>query len=884
VILSQKTANPSLLCEGGLAGHMYHLYDDPELTFGELKAIFISAATGRLRGTEKIDGQNLYISYSLRHSTARAARNKTEAVNGGLTKEQIRDKFEGREELQNSFYNALVSFENVISKIDPETIFKVFGPNAKVFYNCEIQTPSVPNVIRYDSNNVVIHTSGHLQIDQIAKVVNTFDATQPIRDLEVALRSNEKRSEGVSEDFLVRVNPITKLPPVASGKVLNVGLMELSRLQSSYGLTDQDPIGKFIVNRIAKFLNSVNVPEYAQEDIIKLISTGKGSRRKALANAKPAGAGVYSTVVKILSESNSYLKKAIAPLEMIIHEFSVECLKGFKSAFINNPEREAQRLKDSVRRAIELLQTSNSIAAQQLLAVQMKKLKDVENIQTPVEGFVFTHAGKSYKLTGNFAPANQILGILKYGKGNVAPIDIEPNMRLSEDGAEDERVDIALYPGKFKPPHAGHYNTALLMLNSAKNVTIVISGKEYQGLTAEQSKAVWQLFLSNSPHKDNINVLYTTEEEGYSPVNKVYDIVTNADETISFGVVVGEKDAEDGRFKKLLQDPTVNVKQLVVPPQSGGISATDIRNILAKGDKNNFLSHLPSHLNEQSKEAIWEILNNMKDLKDELKEMSAMGAGAVSGTPGGPKMGNTIKRKEFLESLKPKAAINESLKMKIFESVKRKLNESEIPHQSTGINVLSDLLKKIVPVIEIDYKSLTTDFAQRKSYRSHILSACTKALAPQKAANKISIKGEPEVGLSENDEQEASGEVSGVSTPPEQKLTTPEDENKFIDVGLKADEPEEEEEDDFTIPGEDVTGRNVAIKTMTKIEKNILDSYSVLSNQKDQDLFYDYLLTNLKLYFDKFEDQLQSSAGADTEQPPEPSTSGAPGVADNLSI
>ena len=29
---------------------------------------------------------------------------------------------------------------------------------------------------------------------------------------------------------------------------------------------------------------------------------------------------------------------------------------------------------------------------------------------------------------------------------------------------------------------------------------------------------------------------------------------------------------------------------------------------------------------------------------------------------------------------------------------------SEVPHRSTGINVLEDLLKKIIPVVEDDYK------------------------------------------------------------------------------------------------------------------------------------------------------------------------------------
>ena len=38
-----------------------------------------------------------------------------------------------------------------------------------------------------------------------------------------------------------------------------------------------------------------------------------------------------------------------------------------------------------------------------------------------------------------------------------------------------------------------------------------------------------------------------------------------------------------------------------------------------------------------------------------------------------------------------------------------------------------------------------------------------------------------------------------------------------------------------------------------------------MDDDQDQDLFYDYLLTNLKLYFDKFEEELEAS-------PDEPTT------------
>ena len=51
---------------GGLAGHMSHLYGNPNLTFSQIKDVLQKASEGELQGTEKTDGQNLYISYSVK--------------------------------------------------------------------------------------------------------------------------------------------------------------------------------------------------------------------------------------------------------------------------------------------------------------------------------------------------------------------------------------------------------------------------------------------------------------------------------------------------------------------------------------------------------------------------------------------------------------------------------------------------------------------------------------------------------------------------------------------------------------------------------------------------------------------------------------------------
>ena len=179
------------------------------------------------------------------------------------------------------------------------------------------------------------------------------------------------------------------------------------------------------------------------------------------------------------------------------------------------------------------------------------------------------------------------------------------------------------------------------------------------------------------------------------------------------------------------------------------------------------------------------------------------------------------------------------------------------PNKSTGINVLEELLKKIIPIIETDYKSLTTNNSQRESYRSHIINAVINSLTPAKINTAA---GGDEV----QDDLEEEIEINVGDDPVD---------DKFIDIRTDAEksaDDEEEEEDPRDAFGADVegdeTGRNMAYQSYKKIETSIIDSYELLGDPEDQELFYDYLVANLKLYFDKFEEELAGSLDEPTNQ------------------
>ncbi len=53
---------------------------------------------------------------------------------------------------------------------------------------------------------------------------------------------------------------------------------------------------------------------------------------------------------------------------------------------------------------------------------------------------------------------------------------------------------------------------------------------------------------------------------------------------------------------------------------------------------------------------------------------------------------------------------------------------------------------------------------------------------------------------------------------------------------------------------------------MRRLAPPLFEAYDLLSNSEDQDLFFDYLIANLKLYFDKFEKELDVNVSEPTNQ------------------
>ena len=89
------------------------------------------------------------------------------------------------------------------------------------------------------------------------------------------------------------------------------------------------------------------------------------------------------------------------------------------------------------------------------------------------------------------------------------------------------------------------------------------------------------------------------------------------------------------------------------------------------------------------------------------------------------------------------------------------------------------------------------------------------------------------------------------------EVSDPKDDPAFISTEEEETKSDEElEKDGITVPGLDKTGRNKAFAALKHVEKTTLKTFDELDDAEDRDPFEEYLLKNLFLYADVYENEL----------------------------
>jgi len=178
---------------------------------------------------------------------------------------------------------------------------------------------------------------------------------------------------------------------------------------------------------------------------------------------------------------------------------------------------------------------------------------------------------------------------------------------------EYEKRKIALYPGAFKPPHKGHLNVVEQLADRVDEIIILISPKPREGVTADESAQVWELYKQGLDSSLANKILIEISKEA-SPIKEVYDIVKDNPDT-DYIVVFGKEEGD--RYKTITKYPNVEIFDGGTAFE--GINATGLR-VALKGDN---VSELQKYIPENIRvEDFYNIFKKPKpqEWPDTLKE------------------------------------------------------------------------------------------------------------------------------------------------------------------------------------------------------------------------------------------------------------------------
>lgn len=157
---------------------------------------------------------------------------------------------------------------------------------------------------------------------------------------------------------------------------------------------------------------------------------------------------------------------------------------------------------------------------------------------------------------------------------------------------------IALFPGDFKPPHKGHFEVVEKLLKTADQVVVLISPKMRDGINADESIAVWELYKPLFDGSVEVRIA------AIDPISEVHSVVKDNPDT-NFVIALSKDDKNIEKYH--------NVKVFDAGAIEGSDS-TNLRMALAQKNEEDIAKYLPA---EVSVDEFLQALNTKPEEKPE---------------------------------------------------------------------------------------------------------------------------------------------------------------------------------------------------------------------------------------------------------------------------
>ena len=396
---------------GGYVGHIQYLHEDFDLTFGTLKHILRLLATGNINTVEKFDGLNLMCSWDPLTNKSMFARGIGDMREPAANTEELAKRFSKHPYVEEAFKCAFVAFDNALKQIDDRVRTNMFVNAAghNVWYSMEVLYGPACNVIKYDHNALIMHSWPIVAIDMHN---NVYESTAPgmyefIDHFRRTCTWNKWEMCGPMHKCLRIMNCGVKLQQVCD---------RIDTIINTESLNDTSTIGDLIAQRLEKVLRlhpTVHFSENECRMIIERCIFGKPSLTNIKCGMSKIKGTTASTFVKY---SHAFIRDVITKeLAHIINDFARDLLEGHTSALIQNPLTEMTRVDVTLNWKIDTIKKMPAGLERDAALQHVEAFRKLGGLcSAALEGVVFAHAGKVYKLTGAFGSINQILGTFRY--------------------------------------------------------------------------------------------------------------------------------------------------------------------------------------------------------------------------------------------------------------------------------------------------------------------------------------------------------------------------------------------------------------------------------------------------------------------------------------
>jgi len=424
-----------IISEGGLAGHMMHPYEALDMTPRQIIDRIKEYSTSQ-KIIEKVDGQNLFFTVE-QDGTLMFARNKEDMAHDDLVA-----KFTGHGaekpfvEGGNAIKRGVEQWLQSAGPAAEMEIRESFHPDGetKSFINFEIMHPDKPNQIVYDEKYIVFHS-----IVDYVDGRKTIHSTNKGQRLEKIIRLMDS---GISSaGFTLASNRTVNLNELTSVQIEDY-VERVKEVTLRLGITGDVTLGEGIENIIKQEIEGLGI-DLDRETLKKIYDfvlygedrLGNKIKSKDFTSSliKSDAAGLRSLDLTNASKALKKVQRIISPFKDVFVDLGVDLLKGVKSAYMSDEtnQKNIELLRDKLQTAINDLTDYMNEKPENYWESEVHRLrthldkvidKDITDIvATTVEGGVYDYQGDLIKVTGGFAPLNQILGAAYRDKKGIFP-------------------------------------------------------------------------------------------------------------------------------------------------------------------------------------------------------------------------------------------------------------------------------------------------------------------------------------------------------------------------------------------------------------------------------------------------------------------------------